>query len=90
MEILAVAFIITNALWAGLYFYLMKLHNNEKKELRDRFMARDFGEYKYYSEELPQIQQERRDEIKEKKKEEKKQKPLTNGQRKIQTIAEKF
>jgi hypothetical protein len=90
MEYLAAALIVTNLLWGVFAIYLMYLHNKEKKDLRDRFMARDFNEYKYHVEELPRIQDERELELKRRAKKEKKQKPLTDEERKIQRIADRM
>jgi len=86
----AIALIITNLVWAVLAFFLIKNEDNEKKELRDRFMARDFREYEYYKSELPEFQRERRLEIKEKKKREKNEKPLTKEEREMKGIVERF
>ena len=86
----AIALIITNLIWAVLAFFLIKNEDNEKKELRDRFMARDYPEYNYYTEELPEFQRERRLEIKEKKKREKNEKPLTKEEREMKGIVERF
>jgi len=86
----AIALIITNLVWAVLALFLIKNEDSEKKELRDRFMARDFREYEYYSKELPEFQRERRLEIQEKKKKEKNEKPLTKEEREMKGIVERF
>ena len=86
----AIALIITNLVWAALALFLIKNEDSEKKELRDRFMARDFREYEYYSKELPEFQRERRLEIQEKKKKEKNEKPLTKEEREMKGIVERF
>ena len=86
----AIALIITNLVWAVLALFLIKNEDSEKKELRDRFMARDFREYEYYSKELPEFQKERRLEIQEKKKKEKNEKPLTKEEREMKGIVERF
>ena len=90
MDWLAIALIITNILWAGFAIYLIHLHNEEKKDLRNRLMARDYREYSYYAEELPEFQRERRNELKEKKKREKNEKPLTKEEREMKGIVERF
>lgn len=62
------------------------LHYREKKDIFDRFMARDFREYKYLKEDLP-IQ------LKDKEKrleESRKQPPLTEEERKLQERAKGF
>lgn len=81
------ALIVTNVLWVAACLYLIIREDKEKKELRDRFMSKSFGEYKYYTEELPEYQRERKREIKEKNKREKK---LTEEQREIQEVAERM
>lgn len=86
----ATALIITNLVWAVLAFFLIKNEDKEKRDLRDRFMSRDFREYSYYTEELPEFQKERQKEIKEKKKREKKEKPLTKEEREMKGIVERF
>ena len=86
----ATALIITNLVWAALALFLIKNEDSEKKELRDRFMARDFREYEYYSKELPEFQKERRDDLREKKKKEKKEKPMTAEDRELKGIVERF
>ena len=86
----AAALIITNLVWAALALFLIKNETKEKKDLRDRFMARDFSEYKYQTEELPEYQRQRREEQKEKKKREKKEKPLTPEERERKDIVKKF
>ena len=58
----ATALIITNLVWAVLAFFLIKNEDKEKRDLRDRFMSRDFREYSYYTEELPEFQKERKKE----------------------------
>jgi len=87
MDSTGIALIIAIVLWPLSVALLFYLHHNEKKDLRDRLMARDFGEYKYFKEELPEFQRERREEFKEKKKQEKK---LTKEQRELKEIAERM
>jgi len=86
----AAALIITNLVWAALAIFLIKNEDKEKKDLRDRFMARDFSEYKYHTEELPLIQKERIEELKNQAKKKKKEKPLTPEEREVNKIAERF
>ena len=86
----AIALVITNLVWGAFAIYLIHLHTKDTKELRDRLMSRDFREFKYYNEELPEYINERRDELKDKKKREKKEKPLTQEEREIKDISEKF
>jgi len=90
MDWSAIALIITNILWAGFAIYLIHLHNEEKKDLRNRLMARDYREYSYYADELPEFQKERREEIKQKNKEKKKEKPMTAEERELKGIVERF
>jgi len=90
MEYLAIALIVTNLTWIGFFIFITHLHNKDTKDLRDRLMSRDFSEYKYYTKELPEIQRERQEELKEKKKAAKKEKPLTQEEREIKKTVEKF
>jgi len=90
MDWSAIALIITNILWGAFAIYLIHLHNEEKKDLWNRLMARDYREYSYYAEELPEFQKERQEEIKQKNKEKKKEKPMTAEERELKGIVERF
>jgi len=85
-----IALIVVILSESAVIIYLIKHEDDEKKELRDRFMARDFREYNYYAKELPEFQKERQEEIKQKNKEKKKEKPMTAEERELKGIVERF
>ena len=87
MLYLTIAYIVTVLVLGAVVIYLIKHKDEEKKDLWNRLMARDYREYSYYAEELPEFQKERRAEIKEKKK---KEKPLTKEEREMKGIVERF
>ena len=90
MLYLTIAYIVTVLILGAVIIYLIKHKDEEKKDLWNRLMARDYREYSYYAEELPEFQKERNREIKEKKKREKKEKPLTKEEREMKGIVERF
>ena len=90
MLYLTIAYIVTVLILGAVIIYLIKHKDEEKKDLWNRLMARDYREYSYYAEELPEFQKERNREKKEKKKREKKEKPLTKEEREMKGIVERF
>lgn len=90
MLYLTIAYIVTVLVLGVVVIYLIKHKDEEKKDLWNRLMARDYREYSYYTDELPEFQKERRAEIKQKNKEKKKEKPMTAEQREMKGIVERF
>ena len=90
MIYLMIPFVIAILVMGGIIFYLIRHEDEEKKELRDRLMARDFPEYNYYTKELPELQRERSLEFNQKLKNQKKEKPLTKDEEFNKRIREKF
>jgi len=90
MLYLTIAYIVTVLVLGAVVIYLIKHKDEEKKDLWNRLMARDYREYSYYAEELPEFQKERQAEIKEKRKREKNEKPLTKEEREMKGIVERF
>jgi len=90
MLYLTIAYIVTVLVLGAVVIYLIKHKDEEKKDLWNRLMARDYREYSYYATELPEFQKERRNELKEKKKREKNEKPLTKEEREMKVIVERF
>ena len=85
-----IALIVSNLILGAVIIYLIKHKDEEKKDLWNRLMARDYREYSYYAEELPEFQRERKEEIKQKNKEKKKEKPMTAEERELKGIVERF
>jgi len=63
-----------------------KLHQNEKKDIFDRFMARDFREYKYLKDEFPIELEGKKHEIEERMN----QPELTGEQKKMQEVSKRY
>lgn len=62
------------------------LHQKEKKDIFDRFMAQDFREYKYLKDEFPIELKRKKHEIEEKRN----QPALSDEQKKMQETAKRF
>jgi len=64
------------------------LHQREKKDIFDRFMARNFREYKYFKEDFPIQIEHKKEALEEQRKKDKK--PLTPEQQELQERARRY
>lgn len=82
-----IALIVVILVLGGIIVFLVVSHKNEKAEIFDRYMCKDFGEYKYYKDEYPKFVERKDEALKEKMDREKN---MTESERKRKRVAGQF